>query len=115
MSEKGGKHFFGSYPFLHKRTLEISPALCDHDEVGWLSAARCSLHHLRGGHSISCLRIHYLFVYRSQLPVLPFDVIWAIFSYSLFSLSSYCSPILFFAKKCFSPFPYSLFFFLHLI
>lgn len=65
----------------------------------WLSLA-CFFPHLHGGHSASCLRIHYLFVYRPQLPAPALDVIWAVFfSYSLFSMSSYCSPILFLAQN----------------
>lgn len=51
----------------------------------WLSLA-CFFPHLHGGHYASCLRIHYLFVYRPQLPAPALDVIWAVFFPILFFL-----------------------------
>lgn len=63
----------------------------------WLLLA-CFFPHLHGGHSASCLRIHYLFVYRPQLPAPALDVIWAVFF-----LFSFFYVILLFPHSLFGP------------
>lgn len=71
----------------------------------WLSLA-CFFPHLHGGHYASCLRIHYLFVYRPQLPAPALDVIWAVFF-----LFSFFYVILLFPHSLFGPELFPLFFF----
>lgn len=72
----------------------------------WLSLACFFPPNLHGGHFASWRPIHYLFVYRPQLPAPPFDVIWAIFSqFSFFYV------ILLFPHSLFGPELFLLFFF----
>lgn len=89
----------GRKQFSQKLTLEISPMVeSDSSLPRALALVRLFLSPSAWGHSASCRRIHYLFVYRPQLPVLVFDVIRA-----TFFLFSFYYVILLFPHSLFGP------------